>query len=271
MFVSKGRGGYTRDGEQYCIGRFLVLFGSSKEGLWGVVRRCSLRQCGHFMMGHVKLGDQTITVSGTYGGDGLPMDLDSVHEWNRPALTRMPPDIEEQFWKGGGWNDAGSEGPAVRLWGQSIDGKGGKVGPLRWRGDKSPAACDSQEVYLPECTSGGGSMYRAIPGCLVTYTYSDGAEKYQGMVLGRVAEGEHRGHLVVLELNLTLCCMYQRWVDPQRVTYCCPLPTHLFSFLAGLTPEKVRRSGEALLGMEAYGSLCDRYIDGALERLGKEW
>ena len=271
MFVSKGRGGYTRDGEQYCIGRFLVLFGSSKEGLWGVVRRCSLRQCGHFMMGHVKLGDQTITVSGTYGGDGLPRDLDSVHEWNRHMLIRMPPELEAEFWKGGGWNDAGSEGPSVREWGKSIDGKSPKGVVHKGRSPGRGTAFDSQEVYLPKCSTygGGSSSYKAIPGCVITYAYSDGQVE-TGIVVGRIAEGESRGSLVVLEFGRGLHHLYERWIKPEEVTSCYRAPTRLFGFLATLTPTKARSNAEQLLRMSAAGSLSDSYIDGALERLTKE-
>lgn len=83
-----------------------------------VIPDLRMHQCGHFMMGHVdlKLRDGTthpLSLSGTYGGDGLPCDADLVL-WDR--LHELPLDLQDTFWRGGGHNGAGAEGPAMRKW-----------------------------------------------------------------------------------------------------------------------------------------------------------
>ena len=124
MFVTSTRRGYDRDGAQVASGRFLALFcGRDQSKLYGVVRRCSMSQLGHFMMGRIKVGSQSMCVSGTYGDDGLPMDLDKVEEKNRRFLTLLPVDLTTTFWKGGGHNSAGSEAGAMLTWGRLLDQK----------------------------------------------------------------------------------------------------------------------------------------------------
>ena len=122
MFVTNKNRGYTRDGEQKASGKFLVVFCDDHHNLWGCVRHCVLTQCGHWMMGSVKIGSQRITVSGSYGGDGLPKDLSDVKEENRKFLTAVPADIAEKFWhpEHQGWNSAGSEAGVMREWALSI-------------------------------------------------------------------------------------------------------------------------------------------------------
>ena len=123
MFVTRKNRGYNRDGEWQASGRFLAVFcGKDQSKLYGVVRRCALRQLGHWMIGRIRVGSQTLTVSGTYGEDGLPLDLDKVEESNRRFLAPVPPELVEAFWKGGGHNCAGTEAPAMHAWGLSLDG-----------------------------------------------------------------------------------------------------------------------------------------------------
>jgi len=185
MFLTSQRG-CSRDEEQSARGKFLALFGSSKEGLWGVVRSCSMHQSGHFMMGSVTLGDQTITVSGTYGGDGLPRDLSEVQPWNRGLLIRMPPELEVAFWAGGGHNSAGSEGPAVHAWGLTLKHKPATIATGK---TQNGTAFDSRSVYLPKASTLGYGRSSAGPGCFVTQRRPDGLE--HGAVLCAVGcEGE---------------------------------------------------------------------------------
>ena len=40
-----------------------------------IVRKVALRQFGHFMMGIARIKNQSIIVSGTYGNDGLPVNV----------------------------------------------------------------------------------------------------------------------------------------------------------------------------------------------------
>ena len=78
-----------------------------------IVRRVSLHQCGHFMMGTARAKGHSITLSGAYGSDGLPrLVLDEVYELG----LELPAELREMWNKGGGWNGAGSEAPAMRRW-----------------------------------------------------------------------------------------------------------------------------------------------------------
>jgi hypothetical protein len=55
--------------------------------VYGVVRKVSLKQYGHFMMGIARIMNKSVTVSGCYGNDGLIMDVDSVPA---PMLSDCP-------------------------------------------------------------------------------------------------------------------------------------------------------------------------------------
>ena len=127
MFVTNKRRGYDRSGSQVASGEFLCIFSDVKAPgdehlkLYAVVRSCSMSQFGHFMMGFVKIGGQRLTVSGTYGSDGLPMDLDKLTPENqRKYLTAVPKDLQDKFWAGGGHNSAGSEGPDMFEFGKTL-------------------------------------------------------------------------------------------------------------------------------------------------------
>jgi hypothetical protein len=136
--------GYTRDGEQRAAGPFLMLFGQKAGGpVRALVRYTKMRQCGHFMMAsceirspearaetctvseHTKLqypdfwrvrdGLYRVSLSGTYGADGLTIDADQYPGlWER--LHPLPDELVAAFWQGGGHNSAGSEGPAIHRW-----------------------------------------------------------------------------------------------------------------------------------------------------------
>jgi hypothetical protein len=123
------RGGYTRHGQQYAHGRFLVVFSGTENYpephpetgrvlpmLYAAVRTVRLTQCGHWMMGSLRLGKDSVSVSGAYGGDGLPMDMDQLSEEQRALLSPVPFGLAVEFWSGGGWNSAGSEAQAMREW-----------------------------------------------------------------------------------------------------------------------------------------------------------
>jgi hypothetical protein len=124
MFVAKGRSGYNRHGEQVGQGLFLALFSLShithpeeykKMEVRGCVRHASLRQLGHFMMGSMRIGPHKLTLSGTYGDDGLPCDPDRYPGlWEK--LMPLPKDLTDKFWNGGGHNSSGSEGPDMKDW-----------------------------------------------------------------------------------------------------------------------------------------------------------
>jgi len=84
--------------------------------LYACVRHVSLRQLGHWMMGTARIADQSLTLSGSYGSDGLPCDYEKLTESARTKLIELPAELIEEFWKGGGHNCAGSEASAMRNW-----------------------------------------------------------------------------------------------------------------------------------------------------------
>lgn len=113
MFLN-GQSWYSRNG-QHARGSFLIIF-SIKRELRACARYVNMEQCGHFMMGRAKITPgTTITLSGTYGDDGLPCDPEKIGGlWS--TMLPLPPELTEAFWNGGGHNSAGSEGPKVRAW-----------------------------------------------------------------------------------------------------------------------------------------------------------
>jgi hypothetical protein len=117
MFLSTRYSGINRDGEQSAGGPFLLIFNQESGGeLRAIVRYARMRQCGHWMMGSVKVGDQKVCLSGDYGGDGLPISNQeqTAALWDR--LHPLPPTLAALFWKGGGHNCAGREAQSIRAW-----------------------------------------------------------------------------------------------------------------------------------------------------------
>jgi hypothetical protein len=79
---------------------------------YAVVRKVALEQCGHFMMGACNIGGNWRSVSGAYGNDGMPMEVQEL-----PAdAVQLPAELYEQWNKGGGHNSAGNEADALRAW-----------------------------------------------------------------------------------------------------------------------------------------------------------
>ena len=118
MFIDVKRSGYTRAGEQFAHGRFLVLcqrkgweFRNDEIRAFVVYARMS--QCGNFMMSKASKGGELIVLSGAYGSDGLPKDVSpAIYD----AATPVPAELVAAWNKGGGWNGAGSEADAMRAW-----------------------------------------------------------------------------------------------------------------------------------------------------------
>ena len=72
-----------------------------------------MHQCGHWMMGSARAFGHKISLSGSYGGDGLPCDVPmAVYE----KATLVPKELIEAWNKGEGWNSAGTEAPAMAKW-----------------------------------------------------------------------------------------------------------------------------------------------------------
>lgn len=90
-----------------------------------VVRKVSLKQFGHFMMGYARVFGYSLVISGPYGIDGLSISVDQ--KWDKEdkqtALRKLwdsavpVPDELIKLWNtGGGHNSSGSEAPAMRKW-----------------------------------------------------------------------------------------------------------------------------------------------------------
>jgi hypothetical protein len=79
-----------------------------------LVRKVALHQCGHWMMGTARIHGRSITVSGSYGGDGLPLTV-PWHLYERFGV-KVPDELVEAWDKGGGWNSCGTEAPLMRDW-----------------------------------------------------------------------------------------------------------------------------------------------------------
>lgn len=119
MFITSKRRGYTRDGQQVARGRFLVL---CRPAGWEkrnepvrafVIDNVRMEQCGHFMMASPTVKGHKLSLSGSYGSDGLPME---VPQELYDAAKPLPKELYDAWNNGGGWNSAGNEAPAMAEW-----------------------------------------------------------------------------------------------------------------------------------------------------------
>ena len=96
---------------------FLLLIegqGPNRDKIKCAVRKVALRQLGHFMMGRVRIYGDVLSVSGSYGNDGLPMRVpDAIYD---RLTVFLPQDLYDAWNNGGGGNSAGSEAAAMREW-----------------------------------------------------------------------------------------------------------------------------------------------------------
>jgi len=116
---------HDRDGTQHHTqGNFLILatpedvFEVEHGLLRGLVRKVAMKQCGHFMLGIARIGGESYTVSGSYGNNGLPMDLPRDC-WERFG-TEIPRFLYDAWKTGGGHNSAGSEAESMRNWAKAV-------------------------------------------------------------------------------------------------------------------------------------------------------
>jgi len=119
MYLDNSGHRYYRGTEQ-CHSRapFLILvtpedYAKRTEPIRALVRKVALHQCGHFMMGSARAFGHKICISGTYGSDGLPR---SVPQEVYDRATPVPEWLIRMWNEGAGWNDAGTEAPAMRDW-----------------------------------------------------------------------------------------------------------------------------------------------------------
>lgn len=130
-----------------------------------------------------------------------------------------------------------------------------------------------QSAYLPNVPLGQG-YYKAKPGHWLTYkvTFADGSyERQSGVVLGRIAEGECEGHLLVLQLSLEHGSLFERWIDPTDVLFCGEVPRNLFRWLSNSTDDDCKRDAPGLLAHLAYGTLMDSYVNKLARDANGRW
>ena len=120
MYIRGTERYYSRGGQQHARrAPFLILL-RWKDGprdhtnFRAIVRKVAMSQCGHFMMGTARIKSHSITLSGTYGDDGLPVDTDIREVWD--AAIPVPKELYDKWAKGGGWNSAGSEALDMARW-----------------------------------------------------------------------------------------------------------------------------------------------------------
>lgn len=78
-----------------------------------IVRYTRMRQFGQFMMGFARIHGHRLTLSGSYGSDGLPCSVpDEIYAQG----IEVPRELVDAWNHGGGWNGAGSEADAMRKW-----------------------------------------------------------------------------------------------------------------------------------------------------------
>lgn len=108
---------YGAHGQSCLRAPFLLLINKAGDPLqpgnvFAVVRQVALKQWGHWMMGKANLHGHWYTVSGSYGSDGLVMEVDKIPK----DAVALPEELYQAWAKGGGWNSAGDEAPLLREW-----------------------------------------------------------------------------------------------------------------------------------------------------------
>ena len=119
MYIRNTISGYDSSGKQVARRQLFLMLVQDKdkpccaENTRAIVRKVALSQLGHWMIGFARVKGERLTVSGSYGSDGLPMYV-SANVFNE--AIPLPAELYEAWLKGGGWNGAGSEASAMRKW-----------------------------------------------------------------------------------------------------------------------------------------------------------
>ena len=118
MYIVQPRKGYDSGGQFSRRAWFLILAQPSDEkpcrnNVRAFVRKVSLSQFGHFMMGIARIHGYSIVVSGAYGNDGLPKTM-MRSLWEKGAP--LPDELYDAWASGNGWNNARSEWMSMVEW-----------------------------------------------------------------------------------------------------------------------------------------------------------
>lgn len=119
---NSGTSSYYYCGEQRCRrGWFLILCQPAglpiKSEMRAFVRKVALHQLGQWMMGKAQIHGKVFSLSGAYGGDGLPIDVpQEIYDKGTP----VPPHLYELWENGGGWNSCGSEREEMLKWAENL-------------------------------------------------------------------------------------------------------------------------------------------------------
>jgi hypothetical protein len=117
MYIQPTRRYYDNAGQRIGRGYFLLLIQNKDDfvaPIKAVVRKVAMSQCGQFMMGYARVYGKTLIISGSYGNDGLPMQVDS-EIYNKVKLE-LPQDLVSAWVNGSGWNGVGNEAQAMAKW-----------------------------------------------------------------------------------------------------------------------------------------------------------
>jgi len=119
MYLTNEGHTYYRGIEQHhSRASFLILVQNKDlplgpDNFRAIVRKVALHQLGHWMMGFARVKNNSITISGAYGSDGLPISVTKeVFEMGTP----IPKELYDLWNDGGGWNSCGSEATTMRKW-----------------------------------------------------------------------------------------------------------------------------------------------------------
>lgn len=120
MYINGTQTYYTSDGTQHARRADFLILMQSKDNLFGeypsvraIVRKVALEQFGHWMMGEAKIKNHSITISGTYGSDGL---IKTVPDEVYKEGIQLPEYLYLAWAHGNGWNSAGTEASQMREW-----------------------------------------------------------------------------------------------------------------------------------------------------------
>jgi len=142
MFLKDANTRYNRHGEQVAgPAPFLILMQGESDDCQTVkamVRSVRMHQCGHWMMGRIRVDGYVMSLSGGYGADGLICTVpDDIY---RRCGLELPEDLYRQWASGGGHNSCGSEAPSMRDWALN-NLKALKAKPKAWAIEHDGSPC----------------------------------------------------------------------------------------------------------------------------------